>query len=251
MLGNPAKAPQSIANNATNTMRATNIPGLTPGRYYQAGSQINNGFSFGTPRDFSHGGMQYYDPQYAVALPNRQPSTASYANQQLGGSMARGYNGVKPGGGQSTSTGGGTGMPVGTQMPGMANVSTSITPSAIYPEWMTNAAVSNIQAQADQASNLPYLMKQFDRPGASRSDAHMAAALPMVAQAQTQATAGRASIPFEDLLANQRHLFMGEVARENEALGWGNLAARMQEAQQANYLNDLNRQYSLLSTLVG
>jgi len=132
-----------------------------------------------------------------------------------------------------------------------AHVGSSITPRPIYQPWMTQTAANTVQAQADQASNVPYLMKMFDRPGVSRSDAHFAAVAPLVAENQVNAATARASIPFEDSMANERNLFMGQVARENESLQWGNLMARIHEANQQNRLNQTGRISNLLSGLVG
>lgn len=45
-----------------------NVPGLTPGQFYQAGSLYPQGLSFGTPRNWSQGGRQQYDPRYVRPL---------------------------------------------------------------------------------------------------------------------------------------------------------------------------------------
>lgn len=260
ILGNKPPVTQNAAMNATNLGRATNIPGLTAGQYYQPGAVA--GYSFGVPRDWSHGGRQYYDPQYAVQLPQQQPSQQPWANKQM-----RGYNGVKPGGGQSTSTGGGydqfapkpmTPKPMG-MMPAnnsfgggqLGQISTSIQPQAIYDPWMTDVAVNQAVANADQRSNLQTLMGQFDTPGVSRSSRHAALAAPLAAQQQLTAADAKARIPFEDLMANQRNLFLGQVARENEGLGLGNLSARMYEAQNQDALARMNQSLGYLQTLIG
>lgn len=259
VLGNKPPVTQNAAMNASNMSRATNIPGLTAGQYYAPGSAP--GYSMGVPRDWSQGGKQYYDPQYAYKLPTQQPSTAYYANQQTGGSgsgsMARSFNGERPGMGQRTSTGGGTGvptgMPTGGQMGGgqLGQISTSIQPQAIYDPWMTNVAMNQAVANADQRSNLQTLMGGFDTPGVSRSSRHAALAAPQMAQQQLTAADAKARIPFEDTMANQRNLFLGQVARENEGLGLGNLSARIYEAQNQDALSRMNQSLGYLQSLIG
>lgn len=252
MLGNSMRSYQSPTNNTTNVMRQNApIPGLTPGQRVdpmQPGA-IPQGYSLGVPRDMANGGTMTYDPRYSYKLPTQQVNTKlnGLLNNNYGGAKGNAYDNMGTPGSVKPAA---SAFPVSGQ-PGVSNVQTSITPQSIYPAWMTKAAVNQVQAQADQASNLPYLMKMFDRPGASRSEANMGAALPYVAQAQSQALAGRAQIPFDDFMANQRNLFMGQVARENEALQLGNLSARMAEAQQSNRMNDIQRQMSLLQQLVG
>lgn len=71
------------------------VPGLTPGQFYPAGSLYNQGLSFGTPRNWSQGGQQMYDPQYVRPLTQestvqapRVQSTTTPAYPQQGGSFA-------------------------------------------------------------------------------------------------------------------------------------------------------------------
>lgn len=249
VLGNKQPVTQNAAMNASN-MR-TSIPGLTPGQYYQPGAVP--GYSFGVPRDWSQGGKQYYDPQYAYQLPQQQPSQASYANQQLGGSMARGYNqfAPKPTTPKSATGTAGYGTPSSYGGGQLGQISTSIQPKAIYDPWMTDVAVNQAVANADQRSNLESLMGRFDTPGVSRSSHHAALAAPLAAQSQLTAADARARIPFEDLMANQRNMFMGQVARENEALGLGNLSARMYEAQNQDALARMGQSLGYLQSLIG
>lgn len=245
VLGNKPPVAQSVTSNANNLSRA----GFTPGQYYNAGAGIAHGFSFGVPRDWSQGGKQMYDPRFATALPQAQPNTAYYANTQ-GGAGAR-YNQFqsRPGSPKPTTTG----MPTGGSFGGgqLGQISTSIQPQAIYDPWMTDVAVNQAVANADQRSNLQTLMGQFDTPGVSRSSRHAALAAPLAAQQQLTAADARARIPFEDMMANQRNLFLGQVARENEGLGLGNLSARMYEAQNQDALARMNQSLGYLQTLIG
>jgi len=278
MLGNPLAAKQSVGMNSTNASRKFSSPGdwqaMMDRRHAHGGPVI----PYGTPR----ANYQYLvdlgtplkweerNPAYASA-PNRNGWTANGPDNMTGfsGSLAwerpfasagKAYNGVKPGG--ATGVAGTSARPTGassytampqTAMPqgGVGQIQTSITPKPIYQPWMTTTAVNTAQAKADQASNAPYLMKMFDRPGVSRSDAHFAAIAPIVAENQINAANARATIPFEDTVANERNLFLGQVARENEALNLGNLLARIAEAQQQSQFGQMNRFSNLLSGLVG
>lgn len=255
MLGNPQVAKQSVGMNPTNAARrGPIIPWGTPQRNYQhlvdAGvplqwEQRASQFSGGTDMN----GWTQNGP------PNPGVFSGSIAHRGMP-DWANGFS--KPRGAQLDAyrqSMGVTGSPFkGTQQgsfAGIGNIQTSIQPKPIYQPWMTTTAVNTAQAQADQASNAPYLMKMFDRPGVSRSDAHFAAIAPLVAENQVNAATARATIPFEDAAANERNLFLGQVARENEGLQLGNLLARFAEAQQQSQLGQLSRYSNLLSGLVG
>lgn len=244
VLGNKPPVVQNQGMNATNVGRA--VAGYTPGQFYPAGSLYGQGLSFGTPRNWSQGGQQMYDPQYVRPL--TQEGTTSGQN------LSRGGQKPSSGGGMV----GGTGWRFGAAMPGYQNqmgsigqIGTSIQPQSIYDPWMTDVAVNQAVANADQRSNLQTLMGQFDTPGVSRSSRHAALAAPLAAQAQLTAADARARIPFEDTMANQRNLFLGQVARENEALGLGNLQARLFEAQNQDALSRLGTGLSYLQSLIG
>lgn len=120
------------------------IPGLIAGQYYEPGTV--KGYSMGVPRDWSHGGKQYYDPQYAYQLPTQQ------VNQKLNGmnTFARGYNGVKPGpGAGSTSSTSAKPVPQATSTPKPVTQATS-TPMAqqsqsIFPSMPSFSLFGNQQ----------------------------------------------------------------------------------------------------------
>lgn len=249
VLGNKPPVMQNAAMNGNNLMKqGWYVPGTAP-----------QGMLLNTPRNMNMpGGPQYYDPNVATMRAPPQVNQSYYANQQGGGSMARGYNGVKPGGGQSTSTGGGMGTPIGQPQSGgsfgggqLGQISTSIQPQGIYDPWMTDVAVNQAVANADQRSNLQTLMGGFDTPGVSRSSRHAALAAPQMAQHQLTAADAKARIPFEDLMANQRNMFLGQVARENEGLGLGNLSARLYEAKNQDALSRMNQSLGYLQSLIG
>ncbi len=261
ILGNRPPVTQNAAMNNANMARRTMIPGLTPGRPVPW-SQLPQGMMLNTPRDWSQGGLQTYDPRYATADPRTtgQPMwSGGGVGGMAGASKGGGY--ARPGQSIGTSTpnygrmNGSTTMPTGGGLggyfPNAAQIGTSIVPQTIYPQWMTDTAVNQAVANADQRSNLDTLMERFDTPGVSRSSRHAALAAPLAAQSQLTAADARARIPFEDLMANQRNLFLGQVARENEALGLGNLSARMYEAQNQDALSRLGQGLSYLQSLIG
>lgn len=251
VLGTPKKAAQSMATNAYNTQASGTPYSQSPIKY----SPVNNGLGTGVRVAYNtpvHNGRQIFDANYASVI---TPPNSSQADQSFTGFQGSAYA-QNPAAYRTQPTGNQPVQPTNTQqqnpMGGYgANVQTSIQPKGVYPEWMTNVAVNQVQAQADQASNVPYLMKMFDRPGVSRSDATMGAIAPIIADKQVQAQSARAQIPFQDELANQKNLFMGQVARENEGLGLGNLAARIAEMNQQNTLANQSRYSNLLSSLIG
>lgn len=219
-----------------------NIPALTAGRYYEPGSAP--GYSMGVPRDWSHGGKQYYDPQYAYQLPTQQPSTASYANQQMGGSgsgsMAR-YDQWKPKTmtpkpasnlpWQEAAFGGGAGASTGAA--GFGNITTSIEPRPIYSEDMTRAATNLAVADQHKAGFLPDLMKRYDRTGISRGAGQTAKALGDAAGYNQAARRAAVQLPLEDAFANAGAIQQGQVAREGEAQGLAGVLLKMLGNQQA------------------
>ena len=139
---------------------------------------------------------------------------------------------------------------------GQANIQTNITPQSIYTPQQTQWAVN--QAVAENTPDLRSAMKQFDRPGVSRSAGTMAAAMPTVANAQLAQREAAAQIPLLDEIANQKHLLTGEVAREGQALDMAGLLNRLNatrgQQQLAGRQNDLQQQQqqgSLLQALLG
>lgn len=223
------------------------IPGLTAGQYYQPGAV--SGYSMNVPRDWSQGGKQYYDPQYAIQLPQQQPSQASYANQQLGGSNMGRYNQFAPKPTTPKPAGGGSGSSLGNRIASSfgngfgsssfgsggwgasGQINTSIQPQPIYEPWMTTHAVSQLQADQLRGADPFYAQKAFDRPGVSRSAGTLAAAMPEIAQRRAAVRQIGAGVPMNDALANAGNVIGGQIEREQEALGYGSLYARMLSGQ--------------------
>ena len=215
------------------------IPGMKPGWYVPGTAP--QGALLNTPRNNNMaGGPQYYDPKYATVR------AAPQVNQQLNGlqsSMARGYNGVKPGGGS-----GATGSPRGTVAGGgfvptsVAGQTTPASPGGLFgntPVFSpqdTARSEYTIRAGADRASNLPFVMKQFDRPGMSRGAGNVASAAAQIASTQSQGRENAANQFVDDYMTNQRFALDAQMARERERLGLGNVEARLQEMIQRQQL---------------
>lgn len=235
-----------------------NIPGLTAGQYYQPGSAP--GYSMGVPRDWSQGGKQYYDPQYAYKLPTQQPSTASYANQQTGGSgsgMAR-YDQWKPKTTTPKPTAGGAlpwQTPVadsvfgsGSGAGGFGNVSTSITPRPIYSEDMTRGATNLAVAEQHKAGFVPDLLKRYDRQGVSRGAGQMAKALGDSAGYNQAARRAAVELPMDDAFTNAQAILGGQAARSGEAQGLSAVLLKLLGNQQDLRFGMAGAQNDLLGT---
>jgi hypothetical protein len=127
---------------------------------------------------------------------------------------------------------------------GPPTVQTSINPTPIYTPQMTNQAVN--QAFATAMPDLNSVVKQFDRPGVSRSAGTMAAAMPQMAEGALTAMQAQAEIPLQDMMANQQHLMAGEVAREQQGLDLANLLARNQQIATRGQLGMQGQNMNLL-----
>jgi hypothetical protein len=140
------------------------------------------------------------------------------------------------------TTGGGAGTqtrPVPTtqqpqQPPASPNINTSITPLLPYTEQMMNTARNQIVATQGQSADPRWLTKRFATPGRSNDAGVASAAMPFLAQSQFLGNQGYAQQSLGDYLANQESLLAGEIAREKEGLGLGNLLARLQEGNIAS-----------------
>jgi hypothetical protein len=113
----------------------------------------------------------------------------------------------------------------------LPNLNTSITPQIVYEPDLTAKAGNQILATQAQQSDPRWLMKQFSTPGRSWDAGTAAAATPYLAQGQFLGNQGYANLALGDMMANQESLMAGEIAREKEGLGLGNLLARLQEQQ--------------------
>lgn len=139
------------------------------------------------------------------------------------------------------------------QSPGQSlfNVQTSIEPQPIYSPQQTQYAKNQAMADAYQQSSMPWLLKQFDRPGMSRSAGTVAQALPQYAQGMASAGLAQQAIPFQDAAANAQNMLQGQVAREHEAQGLAGVLAGFQGSNLNFQSAQQNQLLSLLSQLMG
>lgn len=114
------------------------------------------------------------------------------------------------------------------------NINTSITPLLVYPEELMERARNQIVASQAQSADPRWLMKRFASPGRSNDAGIASAATPFLAQSQFLGNQGYANQTMGDFLANQESLMAGEIAREKEGLGLGNLLARLREGNTAS-----------------
>jgi hypothetical protein len=137
--------------------------------------------------------------------------------------------------------------PAGTG--GVPQVQTSINPAPLYTPAMTNQAAN--RAFDENLVDMRTAMKLGDRPGVSRSAGSISSALPIVGQGLQAGMQARAAIPLQDEIANQQHLFGGEVAREQQGLDLASLLARQQQIQNQANLGLQGQNISLVNLLAG
>lgn len=129
-------------------------------------------------------------------------------------------------------------------------INTSIQPQQIYSPQQTQQAVNVAKAMQDQLADPRFQMKQFSAPGRSQDAGTMYAAMPNISAAKSAGALAGAAIPLEDLIANQKHLLSGEMAREDEAMGWGNLLARQYDNQIGTQSKNTSNFLSMLANLL-
>lgn len=134
------------------------------------------------------------------------------------------------------------------QPSGMGQINTSITPQNIYTPQQTQETINTTRAIAAQNANLPWLLRQYARPGVSqRSPSALGQAIPQIAQAQSAIARAPTEISFGDDLANMDHFRAGQVSREQEAQGMAGGLLRMQDIGR----NLQSTQANLLAQLLG
>lgn len=147
------------------------------------------------------------------------------------------------GGGPAVGDGAGG---VGGGSPNLVN--TSIQPSGVFSPDQTQIATN--QAVADSIIPLDFAMKPFIRPGASRSNSTVGAALPAFSAGLLSAANAQAQIPLFDRLTNLNQRRLGEVAREEEFFGLAGIGATLQEQDQFSRLALLQPALSLADRLL-
>jgi hypothetical protein len=126
---------------------------------------------------------------------------------------------------------------------------TSITPRQPYTDRMTNAAVNQGIAQADQQNNIYSMFKQLPQNnGTSRGPADWARLTAPLAQARAQQNSFAAGQRLGDLNTNAQSQLQGEQAREGESFG---LAGLLQNNAQRDMQYNNQRQSQLMQMFQG
>lgn len=125
----------------------------------------------------------------------------------------------------------------------MASVSSTPRRDYVFTGDQTGSQVASAMATAHQQADPDWQMKQFIRPGMSRSAGTLAKALPSITQARTAATAAAYGLPLLDHAQNLQMALDAQYQQGQEALSLFNLARRLQRT------NDY-QQTSLMSPLL-
>jgi len=194
-------------------------------------------YNYRSPNETSFGRLA--GPNQGIR-PNQQgyaqmPSLASigatWSNQQGRGSVApwpmvntpMGFSapqGSAPMGGYQPPQFDFSGFGQSPQTPALSSLTPDYQPVGdIFAPRQTQAAVNQIRADADQAANLPWLMKQFASPGVSMSAGHAALAMPMAAQALAGGEMGAGQTMLEHRMANAQQGLQDDVQQARLGLG--------------------------------
>lgn len=128
----------------------------------------------------------------------------------------------------------------------LGNVTGTITPMSIFSPQMTNQAANLAQSDYERAASPNYLLKQFDRPGVSRSAGSMSAAIPLMAQLRGQGALEAANVRAGDEMANRQSMLQGQVAQGNEGLNLMQLLSQLQNVGRQNDYNTFSNGLGLL-----
>ncbi len=192
-------------------------------------------------------GMQNGTFDFQSTLGGTQSPTRGVGTQQYPGPPGSG-----PGGGSYFNPGGAAG---GGSQPSYGSTvqigGNAIQPKPVYSSSLTNQAMSQIGAENRQSGNLLYNMKQFDRPGVSRSAGSAYAAMGPASQYNVAADSGMANQFLDDTVANEQNMLMGQIARDRESQGLGNLLARSREGDHRKYLSDQRHLFDSLQNPSG
>jgi hypothetical protein len=201
-----------------------NIPGLTPGQFYQAGSLAPQGMSFGTPRNWGQGGQQMYDPQYVRPLV--QDSGQRTLPQNTGQSGIRIQNAMQSPRVQSTTT------PAYPQQ--TPNISTGITVGPVMPQAAVNQEQNRLRNT--QVSQMPKGPVDYS-PFMSHLNSLLSG---QVNEAATDF--GR-----DASFANAQQMLGTQQANARAGTGWGGVALQ----QHGNQLGNQQQSLAMLLSLLG
>jgi len=125
------------------------------------------------------------------------------------------------------------------------NVQTSIQPQGVFPAQYTHETANLAHAQGMPA--LSDLMTAWNRPGVSMGSGAIQAGMQgQLAQQMAQGIGAAGTIPQQHQFANLANLLSGQMARDQEALGWAGQGARNAVTQQQF---DIGRQATLFDFL--
>jgi hypothetical protein len=131
------------------------------------------------------------------------------------------------------------------------NVQSSITPTNVFDQGLTNAARNQGVAQALAAGNPYSAQKAVTRPGFSRGAGTDRLAAPIIAQGQANAAQAASMIPYSDQMANMNFNLRGQQTRDAESQGLAQLGNNMTNFNRSNTLNNQRSATSLLQALLG
>lgn len=130
----------------------------------------------------------------------------------------------------------------------IGSIKTSITPRAqVYSPQQTQMAVN--QAVSDARVSPYSAMKQYDRPGVSRSKSNQYRAAPTIAAGFSLGQQQAAGIPLADEIANQQNHMAGQLAQHQEYTGLAGLLLKQLALQQYAGQSQLGNIGSLLGML--
>lgn len=176
-------------------------------------------------------------PQWQLPSPTQPSSpvpTMNSGQQRMRKPALGSAGGAKP---QATG--------VGT-MPRTGQVTGSITPQPVYAPWMTNAAANQAQAQFENQATLPGVLKQFDRPGVSRSPGSISMAIPLIAALRGQGAQEAENVRMGDMMTNRQAMLNGQIAQEQEGLNLMQLLARLEQINNQRQMADQSMGVNLL-----
>lgn len=189
--------------------------------------------------DAQHFGTFQYGPSNLTFSP---VGTAwQWANGQPGGSGPVSYwdnaharpGPLRPAGGGDTSGGLAGDQPQGGSLAGdIADVTSTIDyDQPLYTPEQTNAYTNQSVAKARQLGNPRQAMKGFSRPGMSHDEGTLAAALPQITRAQSEAQRLAGMLPLQDVFANEQFKLEGQQAAGQETSALARLLQQLQQTQ--------------------
>lgn len=108
----------------------------------------------------------------------------------------------------------------------------------VFSQADTDQATGGIMANAAQNANIPYLLKEFARPGVSQGSGQLSAAIPLSVGAMSRGIGAAQDLALSNRVANANQIFQGENANAQNAMGWGNVQSGLdQMGRNQRYFN--------------